>query len=66
MTTVGEFLVANVVGESIKVVDDVWGHRVVGADAFEAQVRLGALMLAGSNRGCLELESWVRGKRVKR
>jgi len=64
LTTIGELLVADVVGESVKVVGNVCGHAAVGADTSEVQVRLGALMLVGLSGGRFELKSWVRGKRT--
>lgn len=60
MTTVCKFLVADVVGESIKVVGNICRHGAVIAEALVAQVRLRAMMSVMWYGGCFELKKGVR------
>ncbi len=64
MTTIGEFLVADVVGESVKVVGNVCRHGAVVAKALVAQVHLGIIMSVRWYGGCFELKNRVREPRM--
>lgn len=65
MTTVCKFLVADVVGESIKVVGNVCRHGAVIAEALVAQVRLRAMMSVMWYGGCFELKKGVREEKPR-